>query len=61
MNEKIYEINDYEYVYDGYLIINNEEYYSLKTFKEHFAINYTDRLVNNEKTNDIDSNEIKKL
>lgn len=54
MNEKIYNINDTEYQEDGYLKIDNDEFYTIQKFKREFQYNYSDLLDNN-KQNDNDS------
>ncbi len=54
MNEKIYTVNDIEYQEDGYLKIDNDEFYTIQKFKRVFEFNYKDILDNN-KQNDNDS------
>lgn len=61
MEDKIYNKNDYEFQSDGYLIVDSEKYFSIKTFKEEFKFNYSDLLENDEKNNDCDSQALQNL
>lgn len=58
MKEDIYENTDPEFQHDGHLIVDKEDYYSLKTFKETFGYNYSEEMENHEKLNDEESQEL---
>lgn len=59
MENEIYQNTDKEFKFDGHLLIEGENYYSLKTWKELNSYRLDESVENNEKTNDFESNLLK--